>query len=171
MAIGVGLALLLQAASPVSEHIFPMPRLAPCRLSASTMVTHLRELPDEVRLTLQTFLQEGGIAEADGPFNATDTWLGHPPYPWRRFLRAYRHGIRWVIWYEVGGRGYHLNAIGVIQRKWQTRPEIDEYARYSGFNGQQLCAASRAYFDGAQLAKNIEIGRKRRDDSGSAFHP
>ena len=116
------------------------------------MVTRLHDLPDEVRLTLQTFLQDGGgIAEAEGLFNPTDTWIGHPPYPRRRFVRAYGHGNRWIVWYEHGGLGYHLHAIGVIQSQKTAR--MDGNARYVGFDGEQLCAGSRAYFGGAQTSQ------------------
>ena len=154
MIINIVFALVLQAASPVAERsIFRMPRLGQCRLSGSTMVTASGDLPDEVRLTLQTFFH-GDIAEAGGPFNATDTWIGNPPYPTRRFIRAYRHGSRWIVWYEAGGRGHSLHAVGVIQRSWQARPEVDTYARYVGFEGRQLCAASRAYFEGAMTSQS-----------------
>ena len=146
MIMGVELAFLLAAPAFAEHNIFPMPRLGECRLAGSTTVTRLDDLPEAVRSTLNTLVPDG-IAEAGGPFNATDVWVGQPPYPRRRFIRAYRHGRRWVIWYEAGGRGHDLHAVGVIPGRAEA--QMSYSGPYSSTDGRQLCAASRVYFGGA----------------------
>lgn len=127
----------------------PMPELHACRSAvSSTSVNTLSELPGDAQAELRRFFPEG-FADAGFPFNPTDVVGGDTP-PQRRFLRAYEQEGDWIIWYEHGGRGYHLHALGLRQRK--SGRKVDGFARYTGNTAQHLCAATRAFFDGAMTS-------------------
>jgi hypothetical protein len=110
------LALLLQHTSPAEAKPYPMPLLAPCRLNQpAEMIASRRELPAALNAGLsRLFARDGGLSDAGEPFNPSDVITDTTP-PQRRFLRAYHAGHHWIIWYEHGGLGYHLHAIGFRQ--------------------------------------------------------
>lgn len=130
-----------------------MPVLEECRLEGATRVDRMSALPAAVSGALRGVIGNG-LADAGEPFNASDVVTSDPPVPQRRFLRAYHHGGRWIVWYEHGGIGYHLHAIGLIQRKGRAAPEPYPWANYGGGTATALCAGSRAFFDGAQTSNH-----------------
>ena len=135
------------------EPIVPMPRLSDCTQAGSEALERLGDLPSEVVERLNKFFKEG-FADAGAAFNPSD-FVRDPSVPQRRFLRAYQHGDKWIIWYEHGGRGYHLHALGMLKWKNRQSPEISPFAWFGGGNSDHLGAASIAFFDGVQTSQEM----------------
>lgn len=139
--------------STVREPIEPMPKLSACTPVGAKAVYHLGNLPPVAVERLKAFFKEG-FADAGTAFNATDV-IRNPSVPQRRFLRAYQHGDKWIVWYEHGGRGYHLHALGMIKWPDQTGPKISPFGWFGGGNSAALCAASKAFFDGVEISQEM----------------
>jgi len=151
------LALLIGLVAPLQsgfrEPIAQMPKLSACTPAGAKAVYHLSDLPPEAVARLKRFFKEG-FADAGAPFNSTDVIRDHA-VPQRRFLRAYQHGDKQIVWYEHGGRGYHLHALGMIERPEQTGLEVSPFAWFGGGNNADLCAATKAFFAGVQTSQEM----------------
>lgn len=145
--------LVVPLQDELREPRVPMPRLSACAPAGARTLHHLSDLPPEAVERLRTFFKEG-FADAGAAFNATDV-ISDPLVPQRRFVRAYQHRDRWIIWYEHGGRGYHLHALGMINGPGQSSPEVSPFAWFGGGNTAQLCSASMAFFDGVQTSQEM----------------
>jgi hypothetical protein len=130
MALLIGLVAPLQ--SEFRELIVPMPKLSACTPVGAKAVYHLSDLPPEAVVRLNRIFKEG-FADAGAAFNSTDVTSDHS-VPQRRFSRGYQHGNKQVVWYEHGGRGYHVHALGTIKWPGQTGLEVSPFAWFGGGN-------------------------------------
>lgn len=151
MAFLIGLVAPLQSES--REPIEPMPKLSVCTHIGAKVAYHLSDLPPEAVVRLNRFFKEG-FADAGAAFNLTDVIRDHS-VPQRRFLRAYQHGDKQIVWYEHGGRGYHLHALGMIKWPGHAGLEVSPFASFGGGNSADLCAASKAFFAGVQTSQEM----------------
>lgn len=151
------LALLIGLVGPLQREFLdpsaPMPKLSACTPVGAKVVYHLSDLQPEAVARLNRFFKEG-LADAGAPFNSTDVIRDHA-VPQRRFLRAYQHGDKQIVWYEHGGRGDHLHALGMIKWPGQTGLEVSPFAWFGGGNSADLCAASKAFFAGVQTSQEM----------------
>ncbi len=124
----------------------------PCDLGAGTVTaTTLAALPRPLAEAVeQFFAPRRGIADAGGAYNATD--VVDSRLPSRRFIRAYRVGPIWVVWYVRGG--------GIVSSP-QTiafRPDVGPGGVDAGFvampgtvfAGEDLCTATKAIVAGVR---------------------
>ncbi|MBB4151028.1 hypothetical protein ACFSUK_19030 [Sphingobium scionense] len=127
-----------------------MPTLPQCDLDGARAVYKMAELPETVSSEIARVFASGGISEADGPFNSTDFVDG--PVPRRRFLRGYRSGDYWIIWFEVGGNagGPRTIALRRFIRAPASSPAFQ--ARPGTIFAGDLCAASKAILAGVVSA-------------------
>ena len=63
------------------------------------------QLPIALRMDLRTRAPD--LSPAGGPFNASDVGVG----PRTRFIAAVHYKDRYVVAYEHGGRGYHVDLL------------------------------------------------------------
>ena len=84
----------------------PTPSPAVCQLVAGAEpIADLAGLPPAMTRALDA--RQIQLSPAGGSFNASDVGPG----PWRRFASAARLSDRYVMIYEHGGRGYHLDVL------------------------------------------------------------
>jgi hypothetical protein len=101
---------------PPAEALFSMLQGASdCAFADVEDVARVSDLPKPVtddlygRLRDFTLAGEPAIAEKGQPFNPTD--IADTKLPMRRLIRAGRSGDCLFVWYEHGGRAYHVHAI------------------------------------------------------------
>jgi hypothetical protein len=100
--------LILMTITPVPE---PVQSVAGCVHQVGVDAVSLDHLPAAIRADLHSHAPE--LPPADGPFNASDVGVG----PRTRFIAAVHYKDRYVVAYEHGGRGYHVDLLtygGVI---------------------------------------------------------
>ncbi|MFZ5747052.1 MAG: hypothetical protein ACOY45_05265 [Pseudomonadota bacterium] len=129
----------------------PMPDLPACSRGASwQMVARKADLPPDVLAVLDTsFAQTHGIAEAGSDFEAGDSIV--TDFPQARFLRAYRIGNQWFIWFERGGAGLSRYLLGIGDVPAGSGRHETGVLPGSHFTGD-LCAGMRACLAGARSA-------------------
>lgn len=127
-----------------------MPALPQCDLDGAQAVNKMAELPEIVSSEIARVFASGGISEADGPFNSTDFVDG--PVPRRRFLRAYRSGDYWIIWFEVGGNAGGPRTIALRRRIHAPASSPAFQAKPGTIFAGDLCAASKAILAGVASA-------------------
>ena len=151
----VALALAIQT-DAVGAQIGPPPpsSIGGCELVDAVRKDTMSQLPDDIRAELLRFFKND-FAEAGAPFNPSDVIDPAHFVPQRRFLRAYRQKGDWIVWYEHGGIGYHLHAVGVRHWHLKSGAAIDSSSRYMGQTARELCAASKAFFDGARTSSDL----------------
>ena len=129
----------------------PMRHLPVCALTgANAVASSLAELPSGAVAELQRFFGPAhGLADAGQDYNATDV-TDDPNRPWRRFLRAYRVGESWIVWYEHGGIAHHSQ---VIALRLSNGSGAGTYSMIPGSNlNGDLCSASEAILKGVRAA-------------------
>jgi hypothetical protein len=155
MLFGVAFLITLVAPSPseAREPISPMPTLSACVIGGAKTIYHLSDLPPGAVERLNLFFSEG-FADAGAAFNPTDE-IKRPAVPQRRFLRAYEHGDKLIVWYEHGGRSYQLHALGMNKWPEPTGLRVSPFAWFGGGNSDELCAASKAFFSGVLTSQEM----------------
>jgi hypothetical protein len=95
--------MILLLATPAAEpaHI----AVAACAHQGGAEAVSFDQLPIALRMDLKTRAPE--LSPAGGPFNATDIGVG----PRTRFIAAVRYKDRYLVAYEHGGRGYHVDLL------------------------------------------------------------
>jgi hypothetical protein len=146
--------LLLIPPSSLQQNFGDSPKLAACEVADAQVVNSFLGMPADVRIGLRRAFK-GQFAEENGPFNASDFIDPHNPVPQRRFLRAYKRGNVWLVWYEHGGIGYHLHASGLTKRHDPSSVEMDSDARFIGSTAKDLCAATKAFFEGVRTSSDL----------------
>jgi len=126
-----------------------MPAIPACKLDRQISADKIAKLPKDVSYELKRFFgPDGGLSEANGPFNSTDVYDGRVPS--RRFLRAYHIGKIWVVWYEKGGFFHNLQTIALApQLGSNSKSEILRVQPGTAFFGN-LCAATTAIVAGVR---------------------
>ncbi|WP_425229716.1 hypothetical protein [Sphingomonas sp.] len=125
-----------------------------CVIAGATPVGRLDAIPTGIRQAADL----PTMAEADEPFNGRDMVDWRPS---ARFLRAYRHGDQWAIWFETGGWHPRRHAVGVRPGlvHGDMKPLLSAY--FLAGNDEVLCLASRAFFAGA----STEVELRPRSDT------
>jgi hypothetical protein len=93
---------MLLPMTPVPE---PSQPATGCVHQAGVDAVSLDQLPAAIRADLRVHAPE--LSPADGPFNASDVGAG----PRTRFIAAVHYKDRYVVAYEHGGRGYHVDLL------------------------------------------------------------
>lgn len=152
-----GMAFLITLVAPAQrearEPISPMPKLSVCAIGKAEAIYHLSDLPSGAVERLKLFFNDG-FADAGAAFNPTDG-IKRPAVPQRRFLRAYQRGDKLIVWYEHGGRSYQLHALGMNKWPEPTGLRVSPFAWFGGGNSEELCAASKAFFDGVLTSQEM----------------
>ncbi len=132
-----------------------MPVFPNCEIAGgATVARSIRELPADVAAELTRYFNAAiPMSDADGPFNSTDVEEGRP-IPHQRFIRAYRNGRLWVIWYELGGRvrGPRTIAVELTPAGRNKAPSfrVDPGTSLTG----NLCMATKAILSGVRSASS-----------------
>lgn len=79
--------------------------VAACVHQVGVEAVSFDQLPAAIRVDLHIHAPE--LSQADGPFNASDMGVG----PRTRFIAAVHYKDRYVVAYEHGGRGYHVDLL------------------------------------------------------------
>lgn len=147
-------ALILQAGALPPEtwkerNHSDMPAIPACKRGRQGSSDKIAKLPKDVSDELKRFFgPDGGLSEANGPFNSTDVHDGRVPS--RRFLRAYHIGKTWVVWYEHGGFFHNLQTIALAPRPGSnSTSEPLRIQPGTTFFGN-LCAATTAIVGGVR---------------------
>lgn len=141
----------LSAAAGKERNLPDMPRLAPCNIKADVMASSMRALPAPVRSELLSFFApDRGIADAGESYNSTDVITGS--VPGRRFLRAYRAGPTWIVWYESGGL-MTMHHVIAIRSEASSRGQVAYRVQPGTSLGGNLCAASKAILAGVLTSR------------------
>ena len=126
--------------------------LPPCTFDQpATLVERMADLPPGVISAFDAgfdgrFGGNRGTAEVGADFESTDdigTWA-----PRRRFIRAYRIGEVWIIWYEQGGVERTRRMVALAAVRGGDGDGALRALSDSHFGGD-LCLASKAYLAGA----------------------
>ncbi len=88
-----------------------------------------KALPAAIRQDLKSRVSD--LSPAGGPFNATDVGSG----PFTRFLTALHVRGRYVVAYEHGGRGYHLDIL-----TYEINDGVAKLRNHQGAARDGLCA-------------------------------
>ena len=83
----------------------PMTPALECAHQGGVEAVSFDQLPIAVRVDLKIRAPE--LSPAGGPFNASDVGVG----PRTRFIAAVHYKDRYVVAYEHGGRGYHVDLL------------------------------------------------------------
>jgi hypothetical protein len=127
------------------------PLLPTCELGDRVaLVERLDQLPADARAGLQHgFAVAHGIAEVGAPFAASDSTPGNLPEA--RFIRAYRAGDTWMVWFERGGVGLGTHTVALGYRTDEAGNRSIGLMPGGSFAGD-LCAGTKAYFAGVRSA-------------------
>lgn len=126
-----------------------MPRLPPCALQDASVVMTLTALPEPLAVEIQRFFESiGGMSDAGGPYNSTDVIDGKVPRS--RFLRAYRVGNAWIIWFEKGGFVSGPRTLAFRENKQVRAGERAYQAMPGTFFSGELCMATKAILAGVR---------------------
>ena len=117
----LALVLALQLAAPSASACTPAPGAERLEQDA---------LPAGVRQDLKTRVSD--LSPAGGPFSATDVGSG----PFTRFLTALHARGRYLVAYEHGGRGYHLDIL-----TYEVSDGVATLRNHQGAARDGLCAA------------------------------
>lgn len=125
------------------------PLLAPCKFGDHvTLIGRMDQLPAEARAGLQLgFAVAHGIAEVGEPFGASDS--NPEKLPEARFIRAYRAGDTWMVWFERGGVGLGTHTVALGYRRGEAGNRSIGLVPGGSFAGD-LCAGTKAYFAGVR---------------------
>jgi hypothetical protein len=130
-----------------------MPVFPNCEIAAdATVALSLKDIPADAAAELTRYFNTATpMSDAGGPFNSTDVDEGLP-VPRQRFIRAYKSGRVWVIWYELGGRAGGPRTIAVEQtsvgRNQALSFRVDPGTALTG----NLCIATKAILSGVRTA-------------------
>ena len=121
----------------------------PCTFDQpATLVERMADLPPGVMAAFDAmFGDDRGTAEAGAYFESTD--YVQTPAPRRRFIRAYRIGEVWIIWYERGGIVLSEGMVALGPRYGDNGVVALQGVPGSNFGGD-LCASSKAFLAGAR---------------------
>jgi hypothetical protein len=101
------------------EHPMIPPLLTPASEAVQALATtcvhqggveaiHFDQLPISLRMDLRTRAPD--LSPTGGPFNASDVGVG----PRTRFIAGLHYKDRYVVVYEHGGRGYHVDLLTYV---------------------------------------------------------
>jgi len=123
--------------------------LPPCDFDQpALLVERMADLPPGAVAAFDAmFGDDRGTAEAGAYFESTD--YIQTPAPRRRFIRAYRIGETWIIWYERGGIVLSEGMVALYPRSGDDGVVALQVMPGSLFGGD-LCASSKAYLAGAR---------------------
>ncbi len=112
------------------------------------LISKLEGLPTSVQADLRT--RTGGLSDVDGAFNAGDS--SDPSRPQHRFLGAGQRDGNIFVWYEHGGRGYHIHVLG-----YWVRADGNSHSASSGLQPganfvSKPCASTIAFLRGVRSA-------------------
>lgn len=117
----------------------------------ATRFDSLAALPEHVRAAIgRLFEPWKGMADAGVPYRWGDVFSSTDPMPRTRFVRAYRAGGTWFLWYDAGGFGIMRQTLALVEER---DPHTDQM-RAGGLPGSRfsgdLCAGSKAFLAGAR---------------------
>jgi hypothetical protein len=121
-------------------------KLSSCALgSEATWTDRFDALPQPIQVELLTHVK--AMAEPGDLFNPTDIGSG----PRHRLIRAGSYGKVWFVWYEHGGLGYHRH-VAFLDLVVSGNSPTPSARSIGNFVSSDLCAATKAFFDGIHPA-------------------
>jgi hypothetical protein len=107
--------MILPVLATASVLVQPADATCPHHGGAETVT--FEQLPGPIQVDL--WMRAPHLSPAGGPFNATDVGEG----PRTRFLASARLDSRYVVAYEHGGRGYHVDLLAYDARDLLPAPK------------------------------------------------